>query len=164
MSEQCWCGHVKASHRSWAAGLFCSNVGCGCRHYSKKGAPPPEPVAAPRAEGLEPALAYALARADLPTDMETSRDYAGRLAPLVIESGWLSRPSDEREEAAFSDADIEALVAEEAPNFRRLGPALKRHRFTIAGHVTEHERHRLTNVWHSTCDGCRREAPKGPFG
>lgn len=37
------------------------------------------------------ALAYALARADLPRrdSMETSRDYAERLAPLLIESGYL---------------------------------------------------------------------------
>lgn len=38
------------------------------------------------------AIAYALARADLPIPTETSRCYAVRLAPLVIESGWLAAP------------------------------------------------------------------------
>src|SRR5262245_27637356 len=41
------------------------------------------------AEPLVDALAYALARADLPSMTETSRDYASRLAPLVIGSGYL---------------------------------------------------------------------------
>lgn len=39
---------------------------------------------------LVSALAYALARAALPTDVETSRDYARRLAPLMVESGFLT--------------------------------------------------------------------------
>ena len=43
---------------------------------------------------LVSALAYALARADLPTDTETSRDYAERLAPLVFESGYLVTRDD----------------------------------------------------------------------
>jgi hypothetical protein len=33
---RCWCGHVRITHRSWAAGLFCSREGCGCREYSEK--------------------------------------------------------------------------------------------------------------------------------
>jgi hypothetical protein len=49
-------------------------------------------------ERLASGIAYALARADLPMGEDTSRDYAERLAPLVLESGWLytrlSRESD----------------------------------------------------------------------
>jgi hypothetical protein len=37
---------------------------------------------------LVSALAYALARAPLPSDTDTSRDYAERLASLVVESGF----------------------------------------------------------------------------
>jgi hypothetical protein len=40
-------------------------------------------------ERLASGIAYALARADLPMGEDTSRDYAERLAPLVLESGWL---------------------------------------------------------------------------
>jgi hypothetical protein len=46
--------------------------------------PPPPDLSA-----LASAIAYALARADLPSKTETSRGYAERLAPLVIDSGWL---------------------------------------------------------------------------
>lgn len=41
------------------------------------------------------AMAYALARAQLPHRDESSRDYAERLAPLIIESGWLSATDDQ---------------------------------------------------------------------
>jgi hypothetical protein len=50
---------------------------------------PPEFVQRRLAAGI----AYALARAALPGGTETSRDYADRLAPLVIESGWLAAAS-----------------------------------------------------------------------
>lgn len=55
-----------------------------------------EYVAAPAVtvERLTDGIAYALARAALPEGMETSRDYAIRLAPLVIESGFLARLSE----------------------------------------------------------------------
>ena len=43
----------------------------------------------PTREALVPALAYALARTRFPDRMESSGDYAERLAPLVLESGYL---------------------------------------------------------------------------
>lgn len=47
-----------------------------------------------REEGLRAALtdaiAYAIARAPVPDKMDTGRDIAARLAPLVIESGYLA--------------------------------------------------------------------------
>jgi uncharacterized protein YciW len=51
----------------------------------------------PALDVLVNALAYALARAQLPDRMESSRDYAERLAPLVIESGWLSASGESPE-------------------------------------------------------------------
>ena len=54
--------------------------------------PPEQPSsqeAAPLKEALISGLAYAMARADLPGETETNREYATRLAPLVIESGYL---------------------------------------------------------------------------
>lgn len=33
---RCWCGHVRVTHRPWAAGEFCTREGCGCRHYAEK--------------------------------------------------------------------------------------------------------------------------------
>lgn len=40
------------------------------------------------------ALAYALARAPVPTAMTTNREYAEALAPLVVESGYLPATPD----------------------------------------------------------------------
>ena len=31
----CWCRHAHGSHRPWANGEFCTNEGCGCRHFSE---------------------------------------------------------------------------------------------------------------------------------
>lgn len=47
------------------------------------------PMGPTSADMLVDALAYALTRAQLPTPMETSRDYAERLVPLMLESGYL---------------------------------------------------------------------------
>ena len=66
-----------------------------------------------RAEALSAeicdALAYALARATLPGDHDTSRDYAERLAPLVVESGYLDA-------ARQSQPDVEACCWKENPH------------------------------------------------
>lgn len=55
-------------------------------------------------QALVDAIAYALARAQLVGPLDTSRDYAKRLAPLVIESGYLA--SRESGEAGL---DVEAI-------------------------------------------------------
>ena len=55
---------------------------------------PGGPMKAVDRETLAAAIAYALARADLPATTETSHDYAVRLAPLVIESGYLAALPD----------------------------------------------------------------------
>jgi len=43
---------------------------------------------------LVDAIAYAIARAPVPAKTDTARDVAARLAPLVIESGYLDTLSD----------------------------------------------------------------------
>lgn len=68
---------------------------------------PPAPEPRSKA-GIVDALAYALARADLPGPMETSREYAARLAPLFVESGYF-----EAARAAGVAALREALEAVE---------------------------------------------------
>lgn len=48
---------------------------------------------------LRDGIAYALVRADLPSKTETAGDYADRLAPLMIESGYLAAPAPDLIEA-----------------------------------------------------------------
>ncbi len=54
----------------------------------------------------------------------------------------------------MTDDDIRALVKEEAPYFKRLGPILREQGWTVAAYITEHTRHILQNEVHSFCDGC----------
>jgi hypothetical protein len=44
-------------------------------------------------DALTDAIAYAIARAPVPAATDTARDVAARLAPLVIESGWVAVPA-----------------------------------------------------------------------
>jgi hypothetical protein len=46
-----------------------------------------------RVEALTNGIAYAMARAPVPTATTTAREYAASLAPLVIESGFLDQPA-----------------------------------------------------------------------
>lgn len=71
---------------------------------------------------LVDALAFALARADLPTDTETSREYAKRLAPLVTQSGWLSESPAGLDVERLADAVDRAIDAatEDGPDLSDL--------------------------------------------
>jgi hypothetical protein len=60
------------------------------------------------ADALTSAIAYAMARTDTPSEMETGREYAARLAPLVIESGYLAALSRQPEEPGL-DRRVVAL-------------------------------------------------------
>ena len=57
------------------------------RQARTQAAPPPAEAVE---ELLVDALAYALARAQVPDKMEGPRDYAARLTPLIVESGYLA--------------------------------------------------------------------------
>jgi hypothetical protein len=73
-----------------------------------------------RVEALTNGIAYAMARAPVPTATTTAREYAASLAPLVIESGFLDQPAPPDtalREAARKLADEAARAVAEPRRF-----------------------------------------------
>lgn len=112
-----------------------------------------------REEGLRAALtdaiAYAIARAPVPDKMDTGRDIAARLAPLVIESGYLAstpRPGLD-EELAAAKATIEAMSGDAADLHDLIGEAAAMR--TVLSHLLGDDRGRIHDSGCGICDAGR---------